>query len=683
MRLFSRLGSWFRADALPGPGAPEELARPKPAEAAPWLEAEPVVLSGGLPATPAEAFRGSLLDALDDAYASGRAGLYRLDPTVQLLVIPPAYSGSDEERRLTDDLDNAIQKIHANGRVLSSLTWSALRDARPSFEPSYLEWGGAEPQRFEGEVGLIFFLDIESIAVAMAQAAQQLGFSTRYDPERPTVIVHDGRFEAHVGVHALVAEALWTARGPLSVVRRRARALPGEFRSFLATLGGLARRFPGVRFEVRGGAVSVSGHDVTGAINYRHLAASIRSSGLGVDRWLARVTLEDLLELDGDPALLLRSPSYLKAYPDALSAPDDDHARVAVRYVDGRAVTVRRRHGDPDDRFSHFVDEATRQLGFRHFRGHTFLIEDDSSTVTCFVGDGVGSVALYDALARGIIEHLMPPPPRGRVLCPSEDVLLVFPDGASDVLVEEARRRALALERDLFDDRADRLEYARAVDLSCTPAGHFELDLVPTTYFELCDEAARHEVASPAHAHYLRGLALETIGRLDLAAEHLERSLRKDSDDGEAHFALGRVLNALEEHARAVPFLERASESLPHRAEAQNALGLALYLSGSGRAATSAFERAVKLDPTEPAFLVNLGRCYFDEQDYKKAESALERALAIEPGSAEAHASMAMLCHRTGDARRALHHAREVLAEEPDNRAMRGLLKALGADSDE
>ena len=37
----------------------------------------------------------------------------------------------------------------------------------------------------------------------MAHAAQDLGFSARVDPMRPSVWITDGRFEAHVGAHAL------------------------------------------------------------------------------------------------------------------------------------------------------------------------------------------------------------------------------------------------------------------------------------------------------------------------------------------------------------------------------------------------------------------------------------------------------------------------------------------------
>ena len=60
--------------------------------------------------------------------------------------------------------------------------------------------------------------------------------------------------------------------------------------------------------------------------------------------------------------------------------------------------------------------------------------------------------------------------------------------------------------------------------------------------------------------------------------------------------------------------------------------------------------------------------------------TALEHALRVEPASAQAHASMAVLCHRTGERRRALHHARAALAEQPDDDRVRELLQMMDED---
>lgn len=674
MRLLSRLGSWLRADSDVDPSVIDDGPIPAPYTGTPARR---------LPVTPPEAFRDALLEAIDHAHEARCADVYRLDPSVHLLVIPPVYENEEsEERRLATDLDSAIRRMQSDGRTLSSLTWSALRDARPAFEPTYSEWAGDDARRFEGEVGLIFFVDVEALSLAMAHAAQDLGFSARVDPVRPSVWITDGRFEAHVGVHALVAEALWTARGPLSVIRRRARSLPGEFRGFLATLSGLGRRYPGVRFDVDGGKLRVRTNGIDGRVNYRHLTASIRHAGLGVDRWLGRVTLEDLVTLDGDAGLMLRSSTYLRAWPEALAETHEEYAVVSVRHHEARVAPVLSRKDDPSDRFEHYRVEGLRQLGFLRFKGHAFVVREDEHAVVCFVGDGMASAALHESLLRGAIEQLAPLPSTVRVVAPSEDVLLVAHPEAPPRLVQESERRATQLERDLYDDPADRLRYDKHVALTESPAGHFELTLVPTDYFELCDDAAQVARSAPSQASYQRGLALEAIGRQDRAADAYERALRSDSSDGEVALALGRCLSSLGEFERAVPLLEQAERELPDRAEAANALGMALYSSGDSEGASRAFERAVALDPTESAFYVNLGRSHFDEEDFPAAEKALATALHLQPDCADAHATLALVSHRTGDNLKALHHAREALAEEPENPIMRRLLQALGVDDD-
>ena len=697
MGLFSRIGTWLRksnldADESISPAHEHKaqqsdmpISEATEALAAAAPEKNATVALTELPSVSADEFRARFLRAVDEASRDERAGLYILDPTVQALVIPPAYGKrTNDELRLTSDLDEAIQRIHADNRPLSSLTWTALRDARPLFNPHFNEWAGEHSEKLHGEVGLIFFLDIEAIAVAMTQATQAMGFVSRYDPERPVVTVSDGRFETRISMHALVAESLWTGRGPLSVIRGRARALPGEFRGYQATLGGLNRRFPGVHFALDGATLLARDPDgFEHTIYYQQISNSIRKSEYGVDRWLQRATLDDLSIHDCETALLLRSPVYLRAYPESLYEElDGNAAAVAVRIHEGRATPVTRAPDDPAERIDFCWEEATQRLGARRMSGHAFLVEGHGERIAVFVGDGVASCALHNALLRGIVEHVMTPPNAVRVTCPSEDVLMVHQDETPEELIEEASRCALLLETDLFEDRSDRLQFSARVVLDAAPAGQFELRLVPATYFDLHDEAADLSPIAVAQSHRLKGLALEMVGSTERAADALSRSLRHDMHDGECQLALGRVLNELGRHQQAVPFLEQAAAELADRAEVQNALGIALYLSGSQGEAADAFERAVMLDPNEASFLVNLGRCYFDEQELNKAESALERALVLEPSSAEAHASMALVCHRKGETHRAMHHAREALSEEPDNPAMRTLLEAYGADPD-
>lgn len=706
MRFLTRISSWLKSGT--------RLREPAIVEPRPQQSLERGVdatWAVRLPSSSAESFRASLLAAVGRAHDDELAVLASLDASVEMLVIPRTEGMSTErDRKLSAQIDESLRVIEARGRSYSSLTWTALREARPPFAPAASEWAGNLAHRFEGDAGIIFFVDVEAVALAMCHAAEAQGLSARVDDEAELVRVNDGRFEAHVATSALLAEALWTGRGPLAAIARRAGALSGELRSFLALTKGLERRFQGVRFDLRPDApaaalraagavtprpltpatgswlVARRADDPAGTVlDYRHLAAAQRAGGLGVDAFLGRARLEDLDKDAGEPAVLVRSPAYLKAYPDALSVIDGDTALVAVRLDDGAAKVVRRGADDDAARFEHYRDEATRQLPFFSFEGHAFIVEQGTrrgrASAVCLVGDKAASVAFHPSLVKGILEQVVEREPRARVRAFTENTACFASIHASDELLEEAKKRAHQLEGDVFPDGSDPLSLDREVDLPELGHGHFDLSLVPEAYFSVRDQALTRSDLGRGHTDYLRGLSYELLGRPDLALGAFERAVRQSSADGEMNLALGRTISSLGEHARAVAFLEKAAHALPEHPEAVNALGVALYRSGNTGDARDAFARAVKLAPDEVGFLVNLGRTCCDERLFEEARAALEHALRVEPTSAEAHASMAVLCHRTGDKPRAMHHAREALAEQPDDETVRELLRMLDEEA--
>lgn len=670
MRWFSRLGSWLRTGSVRPSGAVQRelFGSPPPTE--------------HLPATPAERFLDALRRAVNTSLDHGRAGVYRLDPSVQLLVIPPSWKTSDgREDRLSDDIDRAILDLSADGRTLSSLTWSALRDARPAFEPSYLTWAADNPEPYEGSVGLVFFVDLEAIASAVAVAAQGLGFQTRYGEGRPAVLVSDGRFEAHVGINALVAEALWTGRGPLATLQKRTRALPSEFRTFLAVLGGLRRRFPHLRVATQESHIVLEGPGEARTVDYRHLAASVRFSRLSVDSFLDRIEVEDVVEGLGEPSLALRSPALLRAWPDALHEDRGTHVLVAVRVdEEGRQRVVTRTPQDRADRLEHYKTEASRQVGFARFDAHAFVLERNRNWAVALAGDRVAGAAVDPRLIRGLLEALIEVPERVRVVAEEEDALLLLSTDADDELELEAWQRLNLLGSDLNPDGSDRLPLEFELEVPSLPAGAFELNMVDPAYFEYRAQAELRAPLADARRALLRGMALRSLGALEPAVGWFERAFRADRDDGDIALVLGQALCAAEQHERALPILQRSARLLPESAEAANALGLAAWSTGDTASAAEAFEKAVRLEPMEAAFLVNLGRSYVDSHLFSKARACLERALRLEPESAEAHASMALLCHRTGDVAGARRHARVALAEQPDDHTVRRLLEALDED---
>jgi len=662
VRWFSRVGAWLRG------GSPSEPFS---------LDAQPID-PGRLPATSGAQFRTRLLEAVRASKRTGNAVLQTLDPTVLVLVLP---GGERSDAALGDEIDRTLLSVEREGRSLSSLTWSALKDARPPFQPSYHAWAEDLVDAFDGECGLVFFVDVDAIARAITLGAQALGLSPKSGGERPLVIVSDGRYEAHVGVNAVIAEALWSARGPLSVVERRTRALPSELRSFLAVHLALRRRFDRAAIDVDGALLAVRDGKRKLHVDYRHISASARASELPLGVWLQRASLEDLSVGGGEPALLLRSPTFRVAYPDALAEDQGDAALVAVRIgQDDRVTTVRTDAGDATERFEHYRSESRRQISFLRFVAHGFVEEASGFPIVGLVGDRTASIVLAPELVRGLCEQLFPPPSVLRAIADAEDCLLLTLPECPDDAIERARKKLTALERDLVDDPSDRLTFDAHIELPEGAAGAFTLTLVDDAYFLYREAADDARARAGERGELLQGLALQAIGRVDDAITWFERAVRAHADDGEAHLALGSALSMREAHARALPFLERAVALMPTSADAQNALGLARYVTGHIAEAHTAFEHAVRLEPLDSRYLVNLGRCYADQHLFHKARACLERALRLEPASADAHASMALVCQRTGDVIAARRHAREALAEAPDDATVKRLLAALEDD---
>jgi len=674
MRIFSRLSSWMRASQ---DGDPElELVDTGSATVA--------LSEDRLPQTSAHRFRVQLMSAVRTCSRMQRANVVRLDPSVQVLLLPTV---ADDGELAADDIDLAIRQVQSEGRVLSSLTWSALKEARPTFSPSYLEWA-AEPDLFEGSIGLVFFLDLEAIAYGMVDVVRQLGFSGHVGDECDVVNVNDGTYHARISVNALVAEALWTAQGPAAVLQHRGQKLVSEFRSFQALHQGLRRHFPDTQFEPYAGALRAIGPDRTVRLDYRHLGAAFRASGVSVDTWLGRVRLDDLVAAKGQPGVLVRSPTYLKAYPDALHHERDGHVLVAVHVEeDGRTRPVLTSDADNPARFDHYDEEAHRQMSFTKFDAHVYIVEGQRQVspergpytpfAIAFVGDATATLMLDPRLLRGALEGLVPSDGRVRVRATSEDVIVVACEDASDALVEATVLRAQQLERALHEDPSDKLHIDQHVQLPSLAAGFFRLVLVDDSFFDTLNEAKAQKATDPGHAALLQGLALQSVGRVEQAIPHFERAARHNNDDGDVLLALGRALLQEGEHDRALPLLESADKNLPSNAEAKNALGLAQYASGNSKRAAMAFESATELNPEEPAFWVNLGRCYFDQDRIDKAKDTVETALGLAPTSPEAHGLMALMCHRSGDELQARHHAREALSEEPDDPTMLALLNVL------
>ena len=133
-------------------------------------------------------------------------------------------------------------------------------------------------------------------------------------------------------------------------------------------------------------------------------------------------------------------------------------------------------------------------------------------------------------------------------------------------------------------------------------------------------------------ALHLLGVVAYQTGRLDEAAEAIERAIAGNDRVAAYHDNLGLVYRAL----------GRTDEAAHH-----------------GR-------RAVALDSRNPGSFFNLAGALIDQGRAKEAARPLRRAIALDPSHAEAHNSLANLLARDGEAERALSHYKRALAARPD-----------------
>lgn len=659
-----------------------------------------------------------MIAAVSAATTSRAVVLQRLDPTVDALAIPAiAELSLDEEVALSNSVDEALDIVKSRGRSLASITWSALREARPAFGPTYLDWARDLTDAFEGDVSLLFFVDMGEISSAMAEAIRHGGFRVRLSKKRPLLLVEDGRFRAHVGLNALIAEALWTASGPRAVIGRRARALAAEFRAFQTMLLALRRRFPNAQIDIEKAHFIARQEGRETRIDYRHLCAAQRSSGRTIDAWLADMRLADVDTDGGTPGIMLRSPAYRRARPNVLAKDDAGYSLVAVRVKEGRVRPVPS-HVEPDDsrpdamqqRFRYFEEETARQIGTVEFSARVILPELEVDIPTLIlVGDQVASIAIDPALVRAAYEVFFDPPRRVRVRACAEDVLVIADadpplddvvEGAAEprpleqlgvlskasleadeaahlgrvrLATEVAIEIGSTFERELQEDPSDRLDFDALVELPSLGAGRFELQEVAPEVLELLDKA-RSPAFSSAQQQHLRGVALTLLGQYDRAVAALSIAVRGQREDADVNLALGRAHLLNDAPADAVTFLARAHALAPGEPEVANTLGLAQFGAGLIDDAVASFTAACAIEPIEAAFYVNLGRAEIEREAFEPAEAALRQAIDLAPLSAEANATMALLHHRRGDNDAARRYASRAMELDPEDGSTRTLL---------
>jgi predicted O-linked N-acetylglucosamine transferase (SPINDLY family) len=135
---------------------------------------------------------------------------------------------------------------------------------------------------------------------------------------------------------------------------------------------------------------------------------------------------------------------------------------------------------------------------------------------------------------------------------------------------------------------------------------------------------------------FLFGVASQSQGKLDQAAEGYGRVLRLQPALMEAHNNLGNVLRDLGRLAAAADCFAQAVRLRPDHPEIRNNLGNALRQLGRRQEAGECYAAAVRLRPDYPEGHYNLGTVLWESGQLAEAESHLRRTLDLWPDLPEA-----------------------------------------------
>lgn len=672
MRFFSRLNSWFGVRA-------NQNAKPHPQDVSLPYE----YLPNSTPAI----FRQIFLEVLEEMVSEDKPRYFGLDPTIHLLAVPqPASQSAAERLQASEEIDGALNYIRSTGRKRSLLTWNSLKQSRPQFDCSYLTWAKDHvPFLHSGNLGLIFFVDIDAIAHATHLSVQSFGFPAQMSTNQLEIRVPERDFELRLSVMEIIAEAIWTGRGPLAIINKRSRTLAGDFRLLNSLLSSLRRRFPELQFEANPDAIQILNRPESPTINYREVARSIRHAEMSSAAWVESISIDDLMHLEGRPTLMLRSKRYVQAWPDALSSQQEDHATVAARLLEnGRVRPVLRKEEDPKTRLQYYQDEAQRTFANYPFELHVHLIRfDETQWALIVLGDRAADLLLDRRFVRGVLEEIVTIPSCLDAIGLSEDFVVLCSNGLEEAHIEQARERGATLGEDIFDYQADPLHYRQQIHLPLHAAGIFHLTVVSASYFALRERASQQEQLMPGHAAHIRGRALRSLGQMEKAQSFFETALKTERNNADFLFSLGEIHLEGDHVQAALPLLEKAQLIDPESSRIAYALGQAHTTLGNAVAATSALEEALRLSPQDVAILVLLGQNYTENHLFSKARECLLRALSQAPNSTEAHATMATLCQRTGDKEGARTHAFAALLTQSSDSEHVNALKRLLNELDE
>jgi Tfp pilus assembly protein PilF len=198
---------------------------------------------------------------------------------------------------------------------------------------------------------------------------------------------------------------------------------------------------------------------------------------------------------------------------------------------------------------------------------------------------------------------------------------------------------------------------------------------------QLIEKAIRRR-RSDASIHANLGLVYAALGRLDDAVASYRAALALDPRHAGAHSNLGLALRDQRRPEEAVASFRRAIAISPDFADAHNNLGSTLLDRGEVAEAIACFRRALAVQPDSALAQSNLGNALLAKKAPEEAAECYRRALALRPDYVEAHYNLSVALRDVGKAEAAAECLRTALTLRPDfpeaHNALGAALQDLG-----
>ncbi|MFZ3235528.1 MAG: tetratricopeptide repeat protein [Stellaceae bacterium] len=196
--------------------------------------------------------------------------------------------------------------------------------------------------------------------------------------------------------------------------------------------------------------------------------------------------------------------------------------------------------------------------------------------------------------------------------------------------------------------------YRRAIALNpdlalahCNLSGLLSLQGAHEAALESADRAAAlMPDLAPAYAN--RGVALGGLRRFSEAEAAFRKALLLAPNTAEVLTDLGQMMTELKRYDEAIACHQQAVALQPENAIAHYRLAAALFYAGDPYGSEASCRRAVTLKPDFAVAWSGLGQILKALGRFDEARSCFVRATEADPESADAHAGLAMMGHRTG-----------------------------------